>query len=415
VEASDRHAINPKPGVTDAPSVVVVGAGPHGLATAANLEALGIDVRVFGEPMSFWERHMPRGMLLKSSWRASHIAHPDLTRTLDSYEQATGASLPRPIPMERFIEYGRWFGERLAAAIDRRMVTRIDARGDGFRVALEDGEVLEPRRVVVAAGVAPFARRPGQFAELPEELATHSFDWDDLARFEGRRVAVIGAGQSALESAALLHEHGAEVEILVREPLVRYILANDRSRGRVKQMIRAAASAPTEVGPRGLSWVAAIPDLYRAVPSRAQPWVSYRCLIPFGSPWLTERLAGVPVATSCAVTRAARRNGHVRLSLSDGTQRDVDHVLLGTGYQVDVGRYPFLPEEIVRRLRLVDGHPPLRSGLESRVPGLHFVGAPAGRSFGPIMRFVVGSWYAAPSVASRIAGKRPRPMRRAFP
>jgi NADPH-dependent 2,4-dienoyl-CoA reductase/sulfur reductase-like enzyme len=237
----------------------------------------------------------------------------------------------------------------------------------------------------------------------------------DLSVFAGRRVAVVGAGQSALESAAILHEHGAEVEILVRESLVRYIVVNDGSRGRVKQLVRSAASAPTEVGPRGLSWVAAVPDLYRAVPSRIQPWVWYRCLIPFGSPWLAERLAGVPVATRCAVTGAARRNGHVHLSLSDGSERDVDHVLLGTGYRVDVGRYPFLSEEIVRGLRLVDGHPPLRSGLESRVPGLHFVGASAGRSFGPIMRFVVGSWYAAPTVASRIAGRRPRLMRRAFP
>lgn len=399
----------------NAASVVVVGAGPHGLATAANLEARGIDVRVFGEPMSFWERHMPRGMLLKSSWRASHIAHPQRTRMLDDFERTTGASLTRPIPMDGFIAYGRWFADQLASPIDRRMVTRIDAQAGGFRVTLADGDVAEARKVVVAAGVAPFARRPAQFAEVPTELVTHSFDWDDLAAFKGRRVAVVGAGQSALESAALLHESGADVEVLVREQLVRYIFTNDRSRGRVKQLVRKAASAPTEVGPRGLSWVAAVPDLYRSVPARYQPWVSYRCLIPFGSPWLTDRMADVPVVTSCSVIRAARSNGHLRLSLSDGSERDVDHVLLGTGYQVDVGRYPFLSDEIVRGLRLRDGHPELGAGLESRVPGLHFVGAPAGRSFGPIMRFVVGSWYAAPTVASRIAGTRPRLLRRAFP
>ena len=399
----------------NASSVVVVGAGPHGLATAANLEALGIDVRVFGEPMSFWQRHMPSGMLLKSNWRGSHIAHPDGSRMLDSYEQSTGTTLPKPIPVERFIAYGRWFAEQLASPIERRMVTSIEPRAGGFRVTLADGETIEARRVVVAAGVEPFAQRPAQFAELPGELATHSFDWGNLAQFEGRRVAVIGAGQSALESAALLHEHGAEVEIIVREPLVRYIFVNDRSRGRVKQLIRSATSAPTEVGPRGLSWVAAVPDVYRAVPSRIQPWVSYRCLVPFGSPWLAERLADVPVATDCSVTGAARRNGHLHLSLSNGSQREVDHVLLGTGYRVDVSRYPFLSDELVRALRLNKGSPPLGTGMESRVPGLFFVGAAAGRSFGPIMRFVVGSWYAAPTVASRIAGRKPRLLRRAYP
>jgi hypothetical protein len=161
--------------------------------------------------------------------------------------------------------------------------------------------------------------------------------------------------------------------------------------------------------------VAAVPDVYRAVPSRIQPWVSYRCLVPFGSPWLAERLADVPVATDCSVTGAARRNGHLHLSLSNGSQREVDHVLLGTGYRVDVSRYPFLSDELVRALRLNKGSPPLGTGMESRVPGLFFVGAAAGRSFGPIMRFVVGSWYAAPTVASRIAGRKPRLLRRAYP
>ena len=66
--------------------VAVVGAGPYGLACAAHLRD-GLDVRLFGEPMSFWTNHMPEGMLLRSPYVASHIADPDRALTLDDYQQ----------------------------------------------------------------------------------------------------------------------------------------------------------------------------------------------------------------------------------------------------------------------------------------------------------------------------------------
>ena len=80
--------------------------------------------------------------------------------------------------------------------------------------------------------------------------------------------------------------------------------------------------------------------------------------------------------------------------------------MFGTGYRVDVARYPFLGDGILRGLRRAEGYPVLRRGLESSVPGLHFVGAPAAWSFGPILRFVSGSWYAGHSVARAAAGGR---------
>jgi hypothetical protein len=56
----------------------------------------------------------------------------------------------------------------------------------------------------------------------------------------------------------------------------------------------------------------------------------------------------------------------------------------------------------------------LGPGLESSVPGLHFMGAPAARSFGPIMRFVVGTWYSAPALARRAAGRCQPPISFSF-
>ena len=394
--------------------VAVIGAGPHGLAAAANLAAAGIETRVFGEPMGFWERHMPVGMLLKSSWRSSHISDPDSAFTLDRFEDAEGQPVDRPIRVEDFVRYGRWFGDQINATLDPRFIREVRQVGSAFSLRLEDGEEFTANRVVVAAGVSPFAWRPRQFVGLPQELVSHTFDWPSLGDVPGRHITVIGAGQSALESAALLHEHGAEVELLVRAPGVNCIPSHQTPNTPVGRFVDAALYPPSEVGPRGYNWVAALPDVFSVLPPKAKRTVSKRCLEPWGAHWLPERMNGVSITSGCAVEAVTRENGGLKLSLSSGGTRTTDHVLLGTGYQVDVLRYPFLSESVKRSLHISNGHPILTRGLESSVAGLHFVGAPAAVSYGPVMRFVVGSWYSAPAVAAYISRGRIRRRRRAF-
>lgn len=104
------------------------------------------------------------------------------------------------------------------------------------------------------------------------------------------------------------------------------------------------------------------------------------------------------------MTSATEADGRAELSLADGTRRVVDHVILGTGYKVDVEKYGFLGSSILESLACVNGYPTLGQGLESSVAGLHFLGAPAARSFGPIMRFVSGSWFAGQSLSDHLAG-----------
>ena len=71
--------------------VIVIGAGPYGLAAAAHLSAAGANIRVFGSPMSFWTEQMPKGMLLRSPWGASHISDPKSALTLDAFEPGEAA------------------------------------------------------------------------------------------------------------------------------------------------------------------------------------------------------------------------------------------------------------------------------------------------------------------------------------
>ncbi len=384
---------------------VIVGAGPYGLAAAAYLRSAGIDTRVFGDPMEFWQKQMPAGMRLRSGWEACSISDPHRAFTLDRFNDEQGLHLSYPVLLERFIEYGRWFQRRLVPDLDGRRVKRIDLAREGFQLTLDDGELLRASRVVVAAGIAPFAWRPPQFEGLPREMVSHTSEHADLRVFGGRRVAVVGAGQSALESAALLHEGGAETEVIMRARQPLWIGQNFVKR--LPKPYRFVFYPPTDVGPPGLNWLVAMPDLFRRLPQDMQDRAAYRAIRPMGGFWLRDRVEGVvKITTGTTVAAATVEGGKVRLQLDDGTERCVDAVLLGTGYRVDVTRYPFLTSEVLRSLRLADGYPELTDGLESSVPGLHFLGAPAARSFGPLMRFVSGTGYATRSLARRIA-RRP--------
>ncbi|HVD51088.1 MAG TPA: NAD(P)-binding domain-containing protein [Candidatus Udaeobacter sp.] len=380
--------------------VIVVGAGPYGLASAAHLAGAGANVRVFGSPMSFWMQQMPKGMLLRSPWGASHISDPRSALTLDAFERGKGTPLSRPVPLSDFIAYGHWFQQHAVPEVDPRRVERIDAVADGLQVTLEDGESLDARRVVVAGGIAPFVFRPAEFAALPPELATHSSDHADLASFAGRRVAVVGGGQSAFECAVLLYEAGAEVELLMRASRIRWV-----GRATRKGLLGRLMFHRTDVGPAFVSHLVARPRILRWQPRVVQREALRRALQPGASLWLRPRSQGMPISSGRRITSVARVNGHVRLGLDDATSRDVEHVLLATGYRVDVRRYPFLSPSVAASVRTAEGYPVLRNGLESSVPGLHFVGAPAAGTFGPLVRFVSGTEFAARAVTRSIVGR----------
>jgi hypothetical protein len=380
---------------------VVIGAGPYGLAVASSLRRAGANVRVFGETMSFWTRHMPHDMCLRSIWSASHIGDPKSSLNLAAFEREKGVALARPIPLADFVAYGRWFQARALPDLDGRTVTRVETHDGALRVVASDDEVIDARNVVVAAGIAPFAARPDVFRGLPPELASHSADHADLAPFAGRRVVVIGGGQSAIESAVLLREHGAEVEVIMRAPRLQWV-----GRAPREGIIGPLLFDRTDVGPALISHLVAHPMLVRTLPRALQRDATRRALAPGASLWLRPRLGDLVLSTRRSVVDVARRDGGVRLRLDDGSTRTVDHVLMATGYRVDLRLYRFLAPELLARVRRVDGVPVLDPSFESSVPGLHFVGAPAVHSFGPLVRFVAGTEFAARRVTMRLTGAR---------
>src|SRR5215472_16250471 len=384
--------------------VAVVGAGPYGLSAAAHLRAAnGLDMRVFGQPMSFWERHMPKWMLLRSPLAGSHLSDPHGALRLEAYHAASGNEITAPLPLCRFIDYGRWFQTQAVPDTDARKIERIEKYGNGFRITVEDGEIWKARRVMIAAGIEPFASKPEEFKSVPRELASHSCDHRDLGRFAEKKVVVIGAGQSALESAALLHEAGADVEVLVRAPFVRWLWRHKWFH--TFKPVARMLYAPADVGQAGLSQLVARPNLFRRLPRSLQDKWAKRAIRPAGAGWLHDRCEPVRITTSRFVTSAVQNGGRLALTLNDGTARHVDHALMATGYRVNISKYPFLPSSLLKGVAVVNGHPVLDSRYESSMDGLHFLGAPAAWSFGPLMRFVAGADFASRTLTRGVLGR----------
>jgi thioredoxin reductase len=275
---------------------------------------------------------------------------------------------------------------------------------DRHRLVLEDGETVLAKRVLVATGIERFAYRPEMFHRVPRELVSHSSELRDYRRFKDKQVIVIGGGQSALESAAFLHEGGAQVEILVRQAA--RCVPKRWYQQWIKQEWLKMLYGRGGVGSAGISLIIQRPSLYGRFPRRLQTkWGSRATKLGF-SYRLVPNMNGTPVRSGQAVDRVKVERGRLRLGLSDGSERVVDHLVLATGYRVDIAKSGLLSSQILDRLDRVDGYPRLDSGLESSVPGLHFLGAAAAYSFGPLMRFVAGTPFAAAAVTRGIRRKQ---------
>jgi hypothetical protein len=375
---------------------------------AAHLRPLGVDFRIFGKPMTTWRFHMPCGMKLKSDRFASSLSAPNGAHTLEDYCAMNGIAYDEatPVPLAEFNDYALDFQRRFVPGLDQRSVTAITQRGAGFELALDDGEHVWARRIVMAVGVMHFMHVPDVLRGLGPQFVSHSGAHRDVERFRGRDVAVIGAGASAMDLAAHLQECGARVTLVTREKAIKFT-SRPGTGGRSRW--RSIRHPPSGLGP-GLrsrlccDW----PHLFRFLPQALRLGIVRRHLGP-SAPWyMRERVIGkVDLVQGFEIERAAIEGGRVVLILNraGGDRRRVvaDHVIAATGYRPDLDRLSFLDERLRRRIRRARTMPALSSAFESSVPGLYFTGLAAAGSFGPLMRFMYGAEFAARTISRRLA------------
>ncbi len=389
--------------------VTVIGAGPYGLSLAAHLSAAGMSYRHLGVPMRLWREAMPEGMFLKSQGFASNLSDPEGRHSLEAFCRATRRpyeSYGRPVPLETFVSYGQWFEAELDLKVEEVLVTGVVRRADGFELMLADGEQFVSRRVVVAIGVEHFAYVPHPLSDLPASACTHSSAHTDLAAFRGKEVVVVGAGQSALESAALLHENGAAVQVLARRPAIAW---NGLPLDPDRPLLRRLREPEAGLGSGWSTWFYSNhPDLFRRLPQNTRVHRARTALGPAGACWLRERVEGqFPVRTGHTVTSATALGEKIQLKVAAagtaGREVTADHVIAATGYRTNLERLGFLPDAMRSSLRTVGGSAAVGRDYQSSIPGLYFIGPSVAPSMGPVMRFVFGSRHAATTVGRHLA------------
>ena len=384
--------------------VAIVGAGPYGLSLASYLKDRNRDFQIFGEPMQFWRNHMPKGMHLKSDGFASNLYDPRGIYTLRRYCQDQGISYrdtTLPVELDTFVKYGVAFGERFVPNLRSNNVLDVGKTSEGFSLRLDSEETISARKVVVAAGIRDFRHLPSHLESLSAEFVSHSSDHHDLSSFKNRDVVVLGAGASATDIAALLHESGAKVQLVASEQNVRFHSAADANRSLFERFRHPSSG----IGP-GLRnrFYCDAPWLFHHFPEALRLTIVRHTLGPAGGWFMRDRVIGrIPILAGFSLKGAEIKGDRVSLTLQgpDANQREIlaDHVIAATGYKPDLSRFQFLSAGIRSSLREVENTPILSSSMESSVPGLYFIGPVASNNFGPVMRFAFGARFAAARIA----------------
>ena len=359
--------------------LLIVGAGPFGLAVAAQASHLGIDHVVAGKPMEFWKQNMPRGMYLRSAcdWHLD----PANIHTIENFiaERGQTAKDVEPLSLDFYLSYVEWFQKQKQIDAIPWHIQHLEVSNNHFIATTTDGETIHARNVVIAPGFKHFTNIPAELkSRLPEGRFAHTCDFVDFSAARDKRYLIIGGRQSAFEWAALLIEACAgAVYISHRHDSPAFAVAD-------------------------WSWVNPLVDAVGENPNwfrqLSQPekdeighrlWAEGRLKV---EPWLEARLNNdrVHVRPRTEVVDCVENNGELNVTLSNGETITCDQIILATGYKADITRLPILAAgNILDQLETRNGFPVLDDHFQTSIPGLFITSMPATQDFGPFFAFTI--------------------------
>jgi|SoiMethySBSTD1v2_1073268.scaffolds.fasta_scaffold02287_7 cation diffusion facilitator CzcD-associated flavoprotein CzcO len=358
--------------------LLIIGAGPFGLAIAAQASHLGIDHLVVGRPMEFWRKNMPQGMYLRSAcdW---HLDPVNL-HTIEKFLQTRGQTPHdvEPLSLEFYLSYAEWFQTQKQITTLPSYIARLD-HANGFVAATAEGDTIRARQVALAPGFKHFPNIPDELrARLPEGRYTHTCEFTDFSSAANTRYLIIGGRQSAFEWAALLLEAGARAIYVSHRHDTPAFEESDWSW--VNPLVDAIADNP--------NWFRRLSQAEKDDVSRRQ-WAEGRLKL---EPWLAPRIAdeGVKLLPNTELVTAVEQNGELTVTMSNGETIVCEKVVFATGYKVDISRVPVLSSgNILEQLETRNGFPVLDDHLQTSVPGLFITSMPAIQDFGPFFGFTI--------------------------
>ena len=373
--------------------LLIIGAGPFGLALAAQASHDRIEHLIVGKSMGFWRQNMPKGMFLRSAcdWHLD----PLNVHTIDSFLHPQGKT-PRdvePLSLDFYLSYADWFRQQKNIQPLPVYVQRLDhSATNHFTATTSDGDVINARSVVLAPGFKHFAHVPDELRmRLPVAGFEHTSQFVDFREARNKRYLIIGGRQSAFEWAALLLEAGAAAIHLSHRH----------------------ASPAFEVA--DWSWVNPLvdsmvenPAWFRRLSQKEKDDVSHRLWAEGRlkvEPWLEQRLKSDRVNVWPQTELASctqHEDGELSVMLSNGRVINVDKIVLATGYKVDIARLPIWGGDLLNRLETRNGFPVLDNHFETSVPGLFITSMPAMQDFGPFFGFTISVRTSAKLICQRL-------------
>jgi cation diffusion facilitator CzcD-associated flavoprotein CzcO len=361
-------------------NLLIIGAGPFGLSLAAYAQYLNIDHQILGEPMGFWKDNMPAGMYLRSAsdWHLDPVNEHTMERYIGSLGK-TPADV-EPLALDFYLDYCQWFMDQKSIRPRDVRVVRLEKKDGVFLADLEQGGKIKAGRVAIALGFKYFCNIPKSLsAMIPAGRWGHTCDEVDLKKMEGRRCLIVGGRQSAFEWAALLREAGAtSVHIVHRHDTPAF---SEADWSWVPPLVDGMADNP--------AWFRRLSEEEKKeVDFRL--WAEGRLKV---EPWLADRVLGKEVQVLPNTELAAckeQADGSLKATLSNGAVIDVDHIILATGYRVDVSKIPFLVNSsLLSEISTERGYPVLDEHMQTTVPGLFMTSMAAVQDFGPFFAFTV--------------------------
>lgn len=384
--------------------VTIIGAGPYGLSLATQLSARRVKHRIFGDSMRFW-RDMPVGVNLKSLAFATNIYVPKRGYTYPKWCLDHNLEDFEPCTMQSFAAYGCEMQQRFVPELEEAFVTNVTERDREFEVTVASGERFSSRRVVSCTGLSGLAHIPSVLQHLGPDRMRHTFNISDYSAFRNKTVAVIGAGASAIEAGALVHEAGGSSEVFVRGP---HAVFHGRA-PRYRPLWRRIKDPTTVLGASRRGWVLQhLPLLVYRMPLERRTRFVKSQLGPASPWWIQDRVQGhVPIHVRHELVEAAVSGERVQLNFRNGEGQmrviEADFVVAGTGYDANIARLGYLDPQLLPRIRCIEQAPDLNIHFESSVRGLYFLGPLSFMCFGPLFRFVCGAEVQAPKLARHLS------------
>jgi cation diffusion facilitator CzcD-associated flavoprotein CzcO len=325
-------------------TMALIGAGPSGLAGARNLQKQGLAFQGFeaySDVGGLWNIHNPRSTVYAS-------AHLISSKRMTEFTEFPMADAVADYPSHReLLDYFRAFAQAFDLTRHYRFNTRVlkvepvSAAPDTlWRLTTQTGdaapEAAEYKGVVIANGTLAEPNMPSFQGHFSGEL-WHTARYKNAQQFSGKRVLIVGAGNSGCDIAVDAVHHAQSVDISVRRG---YYFVPKYVFGRPADTVGGRFTLPPWLKQRVdstiLKWFTGDPVRFGFPQPAYKMYESH----PVVNSLILHHIGHGDVGVRADIERL---DGHT-VRFKDGTAKDYDLIVTATGYKL---HYPFLDHELL--------------------------------------------------------------------